>query len=152
MSRTKPLYQILASLAQAYQNCAQSGNEWARMHDDRAEALVKHYLPSGSGWDLGTRMPIDDCNGEKLLFIGSFHHMNDAGMYDRWTDHVITVRGSLLSGMDLKISGRNRNDIKDYLHEMFEVALKQPITDDDLRDLYMARGLDVKSVQEQNRS
>jgi hypothetical protein len=34
----------------------------------------------------------------------------------------VTVTGSLLSGINLKISGRDRNQIKDYLHDMFDVA------------------------------
>ena len=49
--------------------------------------------------------------------------MNENGFYDGWTDHTLTVRPSLVHGIELEISGRNRNDIKEYLHETFHSAL-----------------------------
>jgi hypothetical protein len=120
----KPLYQILAGLVQARHNCQVSRNdEWFFKHGLRAQALVKRFLPSGSGWDNGTTLDLDRSSGEKLVFTGAFHHMNEHGFYDAWTDHTVTVTGSLLSGINLQISGRNRNQIKDYLHDMFDVAL-----------------------------
>ena len=58
--------------------------------------------------------------------------MNDAGSYDGWTDHVITVRPSLAFGFELKISGPNRNDIKEYIHDTFDTALSAEIDDAEL--------------------
>jgi hypothetical protein len=49
--------------------------------------------------------------------------MNETGFYDGWTDHTIKVRASLIHGVRLSISGRDRNDLKDHLHELFESAL-----------------------------
>lgn len=144
-TQPEPLYRILADLAQAYQNCKASANDWMALHEERAHLLVKEFLPSGSGWDLGTRFMIETSNGEKLIFMGAFHHMNDAGMYDGWTDHTITVTGSLFSGINLKISGRNRRDIKDHLHECFETALKETISRDRLMAIYAAASLTVRS-------
>jgi hypothetical protein len=52
----KPLYQILAGLVQARHNCQVSRNdEWFFRHGLRAQALVKRFLPSGSGWDNAAR-------------------------------------------------------------------------------------------------
>jgi hypothetical protein len=53
--------------------------------------------------------------------------MDDVGYYDGWTEHTLTVRPSLAFGIDLKFSGRNRNQIKDYLHEVFHEALTHEI-------------------------
>lgn len=50
--------------------------------------------------------------------------MNDAGMYDGWTEHVITILPSF-SGITISVSGSNRNDIKDYLAETFDYTLYQ---------------------------
>src|SRR3990172_7258877 len=60
---------------------------------------------------------------ERIILYGGYHHMNESGMYDGWTEHEIWVRASLVSGIDLKITGRDRHEIKDYLYEMFQYAL-----------------------------
>ena len=84
-------------------------------------------LPSGSGWDCGTKLDYEKSNPDKLVFYGSYHHMNENGMYDGWTEHTIIVTPSLAFGFDVKITGRDRNDIKDYLGEMFQHALSEPV-------------------------
>lgn len=123
------LYSELSSAIQARSNCAQSGNvEWKHRHEDWIEHMEKNLLPSGSGIDSGTRLVLDECHGERLVMTTSYHHMNDAGYYDGWTEHKIVVTPSFTGGINLRISGRNRNDIKDYLHEVFYSALCSDVT------------------------
>jgi hypothetical protein len=55
--------------------------------------------------------------------------MNDTGYYDGWTEHTVTVTPSF-SGINIRVSGRNRNDIKDYIHETFSYALRSDVTYD----------------------
>ena len=122
------LYRKLASLVQAHINCEISGNkEWFEKHEARIEELVKNYMPSGSGFDCGTKIDLDKSTPEKLVFYTDFHHMNEVGYYDGWTEHRITVRPSLAFGFTLTISGRNRNEIKDYIHQAFDCALNEEI-------------------------
>lgn len=83
--------------------------------------------PSGSGIDCGTKTDLNDWDGRKIVFYASFHHMNDSGYYDGWTEHVFTVYPSLLWGFDMKISGPNRNDIKEYLNDVYSVWLNEDI-------------------------
>lgn len=126
----KPLYQAIASLVSARLNCIKSGNvEWKSRHHDAIEQLVE-FLPSGSGIDNGTKIDLDASTPEKLVFTFGFHHMNDAGMYDGWTEHILTVRPSLQFDIATTISGRNRNDIKDYLYETYGYALTQDVWQD----------------------
>jgi len=80
-------------------------------------------MPSGSGIDSGTTLDFDKSSGSKLVFSTSYHHMTEDGMYDGWTEHVVTVKPSLMFGFDLAISGRDRNDIKEYLHEVYHDTL-----------------------------
>jgi hypothetical protein len=125
------LYQTLAQLVQARLNCIASGNtEWRMNHERKIIALCKAALPSGSGWDLGTRLDLDRSTGERLVLFGQFHHMTDAGVYDGWTEHTITVRPSLAFGFTLTVSGRNRNDIKAYLSDLFNEMLSRPAPED----------------------
>lgn len=120
----RKLYQELASLVDAIANCHAKGNtEWAARHEARVHYLIKNYGPSGSGIDSGTSIRLDDCKPDKLVLFTEFHHMNEGGMYDGWTQHRVTVTPSLAFGINIKFSGPDRNQIKDYLHDVFHSFL-----------------------------
>lgn len=124
----KKVYQEIASRLNAIENCEKRENwEWRDKHEEAIREIARNHLPSGSGIDTGTRIDFDKSNPEKIVLLMSYHHMNENGMYDGWTDHTITVRPSLQFGFNLTISGRNRNDLKDYLHEVYEHALNREI-------------------------
>lgn len=121
----RPLFREIAAAVEARLTCIKQGKEeWKDRHEQRILELVKSYMPSGSGWDMGTRIDLDRSTGEKLVFFGSYHHMDQAGGYDGWTEHTIHVTPSLISRMSLRITGRNRNEIKDYLYQTFDQALE----------------------------
>jgi hypothetical protein len=44
--------------------------------------------------------------------------MNEHGMYDGWTRHAITIRPTF-DGIDVRIGGRDRNGIKEYLADVY---------------------------------
>jgi hypothetical protein len=128
MEHKSILYKQLASAIQARKNCEQAGNtEWHAKHSETIVQLVADFMPSGSGWDEGTKIDVDASHADKFVFYGAFHHMNDGGFYDGWTTHVVTVTPSLLNDFNIRISGRDRNDIKEYLHEMFSTCLQEVI-------------------------
>ncbi len=116
------LYHLIAQITDAYQRCIETNNDWSQKHAQTLETL-QTLLPSGSGFDSGTKIDLDRSTGEKLVLHTSYHHMHESGMYDGWTDHTVTVRASLIHTIDLKISGPNRNEIKDYIHETFHHVL-----------------------------
>lgn len=123
----------IASTLQAYRNCqtrpCTTGNggsmTWADKHKQRIEQLCRDLLPSGSGIDSGTRLDMDTSKPDRLVFNTAFHHMDDNGMYNGWTEHTVTVKASLIHDLDIRVGGRNRNDIKDYLGDTFEHALSR---------------------------
>jgi hypothetical protein len=118
-----PLYREIASTLSAIRNCREAGNkEWEDRHSDSLKTLVD-YLPSGSGIDSGVTLDEDKSGPAKLVFTFGYHHMNEHGFYDGWTDHVLTVRPSF-DGIDMSISGRDRNDVKDYLYQVFDYSLR----------------------------
>lgn len=118
------LYSELSKTIQARNN---SNPEWKTKHTDTIQMLVD-LMPSGSGIDSGTHLHLDESHPEKLVFHAEFHHMNENGFYDGWTRHNIVVTPSLSHQFNLRISGPNRNDIKDYLHEVMDIALRQDVT------------------------
>jgi hypothetical protein len=122
----KKIYQELAMLLNAQENCLKSGNSgWFELHGD-AIADIMRNAPSGAGIDAGTAIDLKASrNGEKLVFTFSYHFMNEVGYYDGWGEYRLTVRPSLMSGIDLTITGSNRNEIKDYLYDVYDMWLNQ---------------------------
>lgn len=122
--QTKTLYQHIASTLDALRRCEETNNnEWSTKHSNLLLWIEKNLLPSGAGFDNGTKIDFENSSTNKLVFETAFHHMNDVGYYDGWTKHKITLRPDLIFGFTLSISGPDRNNIKDYIHETFEYTL-----------------------------
>lgn len=127
--RVQTLAQHIAGLLAAIENCKERGNtEWLAKHSERLQTLMREFMPSGSGIDNGTHL-LDAAKPERILFRVSFHHMDDSGGYDGWTDHTVSARPSFVHGIELRISGRDRNQIKEYLAEVFNTALQARIVE-----------------------
>ena len=134
-SLARPVYMRLAELIQAIENCKKGGNDvWQAKHESRLRWIIKESGPSGSGIDNGTHVYLESCEPEKLVLACSFHHMNENGFYDGWTDHKLIIRPSLLHRYTLDITGRDRNQIKDYLHEVYRHWLDSYIDESDYQE------------------
>ena len=129
----RKLYKELAQLLTARKNCAENNPVWFAKHTETIQTLVQTHLPSGSGFDRGTTLDLFNSHANKLIFDTSFQHMNEAGVYDGWTEHTVTVTPDLQSGFRLRIGGNNRNFIKDLIHDLFSDALETNV----LYDLYV---------------
>lgn len=117
-------YQALAQALDARQRCEKTGNDgWRDEWHDRIEWLMREHMPSGSGVDCGTRFDWDASTPNRLVLSFSFHHMNAAGYYDGWTEHKAVISPDFVHGFDLRVTGRNRNAIKDCLGELYHSAL-----------------------------
>lgn len=122
MRTPTPMYRELARLLAAQENCRKSNNsEWEDKHGESIARLMQ-WFPSGSGIDNGTKLD-DSSTSERLVFTFGYHHMNEGGYYDGWTEHTLIVKSSLQWEIDTRITGRNRNDIKEYLHEIYHRTL-----------------------------
>jgi hypothetical protein len=118
----------IASRIIAIRNCQKSGNtEWEAKHKDFLHCIEKHLLPSGSGIDSGTKIDLQRSQPNRIILTTAFHHMDDAGGYDRWTQHDIVVSPSLAFDFDVSIRGQNHNDIKDYLADLLHTDLEREI-------------------------
>lgn len=134
------LYSELASLVDARKRCVGSNVDWLTKHEETIERLVKQHLPHGSGFDCGTKIDLDASHSDKLVLTTEFHHMNENGYYDGWTEHTVTVTPSLQFKYHIRISGRNRNEIKDLIRESFDVALSTDVR----YDLFVEQYPDLK--------
>ena len=116
------LYQIIASASGAHARCIAEESDWADKWYKLLDDIELNHLPSGSGVDSGTRIDRDATTETRIVLTCDFHHMNDGGYYDGWTTHKIIITPAF-DGFDLRVTGRDRNDIKDYLGDLFHHCL-----------------------------
>lgn len=119
-------YQVIARTLGARLRCEASNNqEWINKHQDRLDELLESF-PHGSGYDTGTKLD-DSSTAERLVFNTAFHHMDDNGMYDGWTEHQVIVVPSLEMGYKMKITGKDKNGIKEMMCDDFHMQLDAEI-------------------------
>ncbi len=122
--RNRTLIECIASAVDAYKNCVKMGNkEWENKHIETIKYL-QDELPHGSGIDSGTKIDVDKCKSDRIVLTTSYHHMDENGFYSGWTDHIIRVYPSF-DGIRMTISGPDRNQIKEYLHECYYWCLRE---------------------------
>lgn len=90
--------------------------------------FLEDKLPSGSGFDNGTKVEADLVKEDRLIFKTDFHHMDGNGFYTGWTNHTVMVKPLLcLPHFDVRVTGRNKNDIKDYIATVFHSVLSEEV-------------------------
>jgi len=97
--------------------------EFVQQAEDKIAAMEKQ-LPYGSGFNNGSHVDFEKSTGEKIVIDTAFHHMDENGYYDGWTEHKVIVVASLMYGFRLKVTGKDRNRIKDYIAEQFLYIIK----------------------------
>lgn len=124
------VYRKIARSLQARENCLkhpepfQTRDEWAERHLDEALRLTDQFLPSGSGFDSGTKLVIEESSSDKLVFTTEFHHMDENGGYDGWMYYKITVTASLCFGIHVEVETLDSDideddDLPNYVLEVF---------------------------------
>lgn len=117
---TKPLYVTLAECQAAQTASIKKDNrEWVERWGRHITSLVS-LLPSGSGVDTGTEMV--SMSDNHLVMRCGFHHMNEHGVYDGWTNHTIRVTPGW-GGINVVVTGPNREGVREHLSELYYTAL-----------------------------
>ena len=135
----------LAGAIGAYKRCVIDNNaEWEK----KWKLLISHLeslLPSGFGLDSGCKIEVDESNDDKVVISTSYHHMDSSGGYDGWTSHKIILTPSFNGGFSIKVTGWDRNCIKDYLcdtfHSYFIVTTNEQYSDV-ITEYFRAAGID----------
>jgi hypothetical protein len=96
----------------------QCKEEYKQPHEDAIEEYLE-FLPHGSGIDSGVVFVWKDSKPDKLVFTFGYHHMDENGGYDGWTHHELIITPDLQHGYKIKITGKDRNNTKEYLYELF---------------------------------
>lgn len=140
MRQLLPVYVALATLLERHKNlCNRHHAQPAMAAAVRWEIdrLVREYMPSGAGYDRGTKLNWDMCEkpGDPnacphlLVFDTAFHHMNDGGVYVTWTEHQVICSPTFL-GPILRVTGRDRQHHKLSIAETFHWAINQKVMAD----------------------
>ena len=94
--------------------------------EDRIYKL-EQLLPSGSGIDSGCKIDVEKSSSDKVIITFGYHFMDDYGYYDGWEDYKLIVKAKLWNDFDLRIVGKDRRFIKEYLYETFDYALREEV-------------------------
>ncbi len=86
--------------------------------EERIRKLVKWYLPNGNGFNAGCKL-LDESTPEKLVFNADFNHIGSNGVYVGWSEHKVIVKPCFALGFTIKVTGRDRNEVKSYIAETF---------------------------------
>ena len=119
-TRTMPIY---AQLSQAIAWRATATTDWAGRAQNIIDHIIQNHLPHGSGIDAEVTLD-DSSHAEKIVLRFEYHHMDEHGFYDGWTDHTVIITPSLVNGFVMQITGMDRNQVKDYLYEVFYCSLR----------------------------
>ena len=123
----------IASCFQAYTENIKTGNsDWEQIHREAIEQYAKDYLPSGSGFNVGTTFDFENSREEKLIFHSAYQYMSDHGYYDGWTEFEAIVTPSLAHGFSVDIvysvySDEYKDLVEDFLYDSFYDALRSEV-------------------------
>tara|TARA_Y100000310_G_scaffold204270_1_gene204520 strand:+ start:104 stop:520 length:417 start_codon:yes stop_codon:yes gene_type:complete len=129
----RKVYQRIATLHCAILNCIEFDNlEWEYKHREELIRILNNHLPSESGidgWIDNIDLHLNGSKADRLVFFSGYHKMNENGMSDGWIDFDIIVKPSLQFGIEIDVRGKfgKDQDIKEYIHEMFNSALNEEI-------------------------
>jgi hypothetical protein len=119
----------IAMTVDSYKRCLESSQPthrgWAAHHLSYLYRL-QQLLPSGSGIDCGTKIDLDLSGGDKIVLAFSYHHMDQYGYYTLWTEHTAVVRPGF-NGLNIRITGSDRDGIKEYLYQVYEQCLTDEV-------------------------
>lgn len=118
----------IAGLINARQNCKESNNdEWYEKHTEALHDIESDLLPHGSGIDSGCTIDLEKSTDSRIVINVPFHTMDPNGFYAGWRDYTVIVTPSLISRFNLRITGRDYNNLKEHLYQVFEYELSQEI-------------------------
>lgn len=116
--------------------------------------LCRDYLPSGSGFDAGTSLLIDESHvsdrkatksGQVLRFYTQFHHMDEHGSYSHWTEHNVDVRPQFEGEYDVRVGGPNSGTDEDRRY--VEDAMIEHFSSHDVRPRTLAEWIDLMNLE-----
>ncbi len=138
--------QALTSHVEAMHNCRRIHHHFEDYHEEAATILAD--LIAGRIHSVGVHFDIEASTEEKLVFRGSWMlYHPEHQTFERYIDYTVTVKGSLLWGIDFTIKGRfgsENQDIKAMLEDQWHEALNYRVYRPDVHKMaYELTGMGV---------
>lgn len=128
------MYQALAQFLAGMRSQSSSLNHVLKCKM-RLAHVVDNYLPSCNMRNINKTFLHYSSSPKRLIFHTSYQHDDRT-----WTDHKVVVTPSLMyDAPDIKITGKNKNQINDYLHEVFAQGLRTILEYDKESDLFVVK-------------
>lgn len=117
------IYRVL----QARENCKKDATklDWFNNHDFTLYQIERNYLPHGSGINSGCTIEREFKKDCVILHV-PYHNMDENGYYCGWSDFKIVCKPEF-DGISLKIIGKDKYFVKDYLYDLFNNCLTEMI-------------------------
>ena len=84
--------------------------------------LFKEVLPNGNGIEAGCVISLKSTK-KRIVIDTLYWHTNDSDETSRWTAHQVIITPSFEREINIRITGKNKDNVKDYLHDIFREAL-----------------------------
>ena len=107
------LYQKIARVASQKNSCNKA----------KELAFLQELLPIGNGIETGCVILLKSTK-KRIVIETIYWHPNDS---DEWTKHQVIITPSFEGEINIRITGKNEGDIKDYLWDIFREALMNEV-------------------------
>jgi hypothetical protein len=113
------LYQKIARVA--------SQKNWAKRSKELS--LLQELLPNGNGirGQEGLAVILLESTEKRIVIETTYWHPNDSYETSRCTAHQVVITPSFEGEINIRITGKNENNVKKYLHDIFREALMNEI-------------------------
>ena len=126
-----------------YQKIARvvSQKNWAKRAKELS--LLQELLPNGNGirGQEGLAEILPESTKKRIVIYTTYWHPNDSYETSRWTAHQVIITPSFEREINIRITGKNKDNVKDYLHDIFREALMKEYA-------VFKKGWDVKDSSE----
>ena len=86
-------------------------------------SLLQELLPIGEGIETGSVILLKSTK-KRIAIETIYWHPNYS---DEWSKHQVIITPSFEDEINIRITGKNENNIKEYLHNVFREALMSEI-------------------------
>lgn len=110
------LYQKIARVA--------SQKNWGKRAKELA--LLKELLPNGNGFREreGLAVILLESTKKRIVIETTYWHKNNS---DEVTSHQVIITPSFEDEINIRITGKNEDNVKEYLHNIFREALMSEV-------------------------
>ena len=133
---TTPLYRVLAVHVKTrlkslrdFQSTGRDDGEFNR-HSNAIDKIINSSPCVSAEFAIDIRYDLS--HADKIVFEVAYNHADpnsDPPESPDWTEHIVTVRPSLIDGFNLRVAGFNRNGVRQTIERCFDRWMRQEVSE-----------------------